>query len=69
MVSEEADFPWDERIAKFKSLLDTTVTNLKILICPDRKALILLLLARPELIIVGYEEWVEAGGKSIVINS
>lgn len=68
MVNEGADFPWDERFTKFKSLLDTTATNLKILTHPDRKALLLPLLKRPELMMADYEEWVVSGGNSIVLN-
>jgi type I restriction enzyme R subunit len=69
MVNEGADFPWDERFTKFKSLLDTTATNLKILTHPDRKALLLPLLKRPELMMADYEEWVVSGGNSIVLES
>ena len=69
MVNEGADFPWDERFAKFKSLLDTTATNLKILTHPDRKALLLPLLKRPELMMADYEEWVVSSGNSIALNS
>lgn len=69
MVNEGADFPWDERFIKFKSLLDTTATNLKILTHPDRKALLLPLLKRPELMMADYEEWVVSSGNSIVFNS
>jgi type I restriction enzyme R subunit len=68
MVSEGADFPWDERFTKFKSLLDSTATNLKILTHPDRKALLLPLLKRPELMMADYEEWIVSGGKSIAPN-
>ena len=68
MVNEGADFPWDERFTKFKSLLDTTATNLKILTHPDRKALLLPLMKRPELMMADYEEWVETDGKSIILN-
>ena len=68
MVNEGADFPWDERFTKFKSLLDTTATNLKILTHPDRKALLLPLLKRPELMMADYDEWVVSGGSSITLN-
>lgn len=68
MVNEGADFPWDERFAKFKGLLDTTATNLKILTHPDRKALLLPLLKRPELMMADYEEWVVSGGQSIALG-
>ena len=56
MANEGADFPWDERFTKFKSLLDTTATSLKILTHPDRKALLLPLLKRPELMMADYED-------------
>lgn len=35
---------------------------------PDRKALLLPLLKRPELMMADYEEWVVSGGGSIVLN-
>ncbi|MDD4913343.1 MAG: DEAD/DEAH box helicase family protein [Sideroxydans sp.] len=69
MVNEGADYPWDERFTKFKSLLDSLITNLKILTHPDRKALLLPLLKRPELMMADYEEWIVSGGKSIATNN
>ena len=69
MANEGADFPWDERFTKFKSLLDTTATSLKILTHPDRKALLLPLLKRPELMMADYEEWIVSDGTSIKLGA
>ena len=69
MANDGADFPWEDRYAKFKELLDTGATNLKIFAHPDRKALLLPLLKRAELVMADYEEWIVSGGASIVIGA
>lgn len=68
MANEGADFPWEDRYAKFKELLDAGALNLKIFAHPDRKALLPPLMKRAELVMADYEEWVASGGTSIVPN-
>ena len=68
MASEGTDFPWEDRYAKFKELLDTGATNLKIFAHPDRKALLLPLMKRAELVMADYEEWIVSDGTSIVLT-
>ena len=62
------NFPWEDRYAKFKELLDAGSLNLKIFAHPDRKALLPPLMKRAELVMADYEEWVVSGGKSIVMG-
>lgn len=68
MASEGVDFPWEDRFAKFKELLDSGATNLKIFAHPDRKALLLPLMKRSELVMADYEEWIVSDGTSIVLS-
>lgn len=68
MANEGTDFPWEDRYAKFKELLDAGATNLKIFAHPDRKALLLPLMKRAELVMADYEEWIVSGGQSIVLG-
>jgi type I restriction enzyme R subunit len=68
MANEGSDFAWDERYAKFKGLLDTAAFNLRIHTHPDRKALLIPLMKRAELVMADYEEWVVSGGQSIVLG-
>lgn len=68
MASEGADFPWEDRYAKFKELLDAGSLNLKIFAHPDRKALLPPLMKRAELVMADYEEWVVSDGTSIILN-
>lgn len=67
MANEGADFPWEDRYAKFKELLDAGALNLKIFAHPDRKALLPPLMKRAELVMADYEEWVVSGGQSITL--
>nr|WP_269744899.1 DEAD/DEAH box helicase family protein [Aromatoleum toluclasticum] len=69
MTTEGKDFPWEERYESFKRLLDTAVSNLKIAFHPDRKALLVPLLKRAELVMADYEEWIVSGGTSIVLGA
>lgn len=55
MASEGADFPWEDRYAKFRELLDFSALNLKIFAHPDRKALLSPLMKRAELVMADYE--------------
>lgn len=68
MANEGADFPWEDRYAKFKELLDAGALNLKIFAHPDRKALLPALMKRAELVMADYEEWIASGGTSIIPN-
>ncbi|MGN2437938.1 type I restriction enzyme subunit R domain-containing protein [Pseudomonas syringae] len=68
MASDGADFPWEDRYSKFTELLDASATNLKIYVHPDRKALLLPLMKRSELIMADYEEWIASGGLSIILE-
>lgn len=68
MANEGADFPWEDRYAKFKELLDAGALNLKIFAHPDRKALLPPLMKRAELVMADYDEWVVSGGQSIVMG-
>jgi len=68
MASEGVDFPWEDRFAKFKELLHSGATNLKIFAHPDRKALLLPLMKRSELVMADYEEWIVSDGTSIVLS-
>jgi type I restriction enzyme R subunit len=68
MANEGVDFPWEDRFAKFKELLDSAATNLKIFAHPDRKALLPPLMKRPELVMADYQEWITSDGTSIVLN-
>lgn len=68
MATEGKDFPWDERFASFKTMLDVSATNLKIAFHPDRKALLVPLMKRAELVMADYEEWIVSGGTSIVLS-
>lgn len=68
MANEGADFPWEDRYAKFKELLDSSALNLKIYAHPDRKALLSPLMKRAELLMADYEEWLVSDGHSIVIG-
>lgn len=68
MANEGADFPWEERYAKFKELLDAGALNLKIFAHPDRKALLPPLMKRAELVMADYEEWVVSSGQSIMMG-
>lgn len=69
MTTEGKDFPWEERYESFKRLLDTGISNLKIAFHPDRKALLIPLLKRAELVMADYEEWIVSDGTSIVLNA
>jgi type I restriction enzyme R subunit len=69
MANEGADFPWEDRYAKFKELLDSSALNLKIFAHPDRKALLPPLMKRAELVMADYEEWIVSGGKTIVMEA
>jgi len=68
MAIEGADFPWEDRYIKFKELLDSSATNLKIYVHPDRKALLQPLMKRAELVMADYEEWIVSGGLSIILS-
>ena len=68
MATEGKDFPWDERFTSFKAMLDVSATNLKIAFHPDRKALLVPLMKRAELVMADYEEWIVSGGTSIVLS-
>jgi len=68
MANDGTDFPWEDRYAKFKELLDAGALNLKIFAHPDRKALLPPLMKRAELVMADYEEWVVSGGTSITLN-
>jgi type I restriction enzyme R subunit len=68
MANEGFDFPWEERYAKFKELLDAGALNLKIFAHADRKALLPPLMKRAELVMADYEEWIVSGGNSIVME-
>jgi len=68
MANEGADFPWEERYAKLKELLDAGALNPRIYAHPDRKALLPPLMKRAELVMADYEEWIVSGGTSIVLN-
>jgi type I restriction enzyme R subunit len=68
MANEGKDFSWDERFSKFKNLLDTTAISLKIITHPDRKAFLIPLLKRPELMMADYEEWIVTDGNSILLT-
>ncbi|GEM_PF-5707030 len=52
-----------------KELLDTGATNLKIFAHPDRKALLLPLMKRAELVMADYEEWIGSDGTSITLGA
>lgn len=65
MAKDGTDFPWEDRYAKFKELMDAGALNLKIFAHPDRKALLPPLMKRAELVMADYEEWVVSGGQSI----
>ena len=67
MANEGADFPWEDRYAKFKELLDAGALNLKIFAHPDRKALLPPLMKRAELVMADYEEWIASDGTSITL--
>ena len=69
MANEGADFPWEDRYAKFKELLDAGALNLKIFAHPDRKALLPPLMKRAELVMADYEEWIVSGGTSITLSA
>lgn len=69
MANNGTDFPWEERYTKFTELLDTSATNLKIYVHPDRKALLLPLIKRSELVMADYEEWIVSGGLSIELSN
>ena len=69
MANEGADFPWEDRYAKFKELLDSSAINLKIYAHPDRKALLSPLMKRAELVMADYEEWVVSDGTSITLGA
>lgn len=68
MANEGADYPWEDRYAKFRELLDAGAINLKIHTHPDRKALLNPLMKRAELVMADYEEWVVSGGQSIAMS-
>ena len=68
MGTEGKDFPWDERFTSFKTMLDLSANNLKIAFHPDRKALLVPLMKRTELVMADYEEWITSGGTSIVLS-
>jgi len=68
MAKDGTDFPWEDRYAKFKELMDAGALNLKIFAHPDRKALLPPLMKRAELVMADYEEWVVSGGQSIPIE-
>lgn len=68
MANEGVDYPWEDRYAKFKELLDTGANSLKIFTHPDRKALLLPLMKRAELVMADYEEWIVSGGTSITMG-
>ena len=68
MATEGKDFPWDERFTSFKTMLDLSANNLKIAFHPDRKALLVPLIKRAELVMADYEEWITSGGTSIVLS-
>lgn len=68
MANEGADFPWEDRYAKFKELLDAGAWSLKILTHPDRKALLAPLMKRAELVMADYEEWIVSEGLSIILS-
>ena len=69
MANEGADFPWEDRYAKFKELLDAGALNLKIFAHPDRKALLPPLMKRAELVMADYEEWIASDGTSITLGA
>ncbi len=68
MANEGIDYPWEERYTKFRELLDTGANSLKIFTHPDRKALLLPLMKRAELVMADYEEWIVSAGTSIVLS-
>ena len=68
MATEGKDFPWDERFTSFKTMLDMSANNLKIAFHKDRKALLVPLMKRAELVMADYEEWITSGGTSIVLS-
>ena len=68
MAREGADFPWEDRYAKFKELLDAGALNLKIFAHPDRKALLPPLMKRTELVMADYEQWIVSDRTSIALN-
>jgi type I restriction enzyme R subunit len=68
MATDGRDFPWDERFTSFKTLLDLSANNLKIAFHADRKALLVPLMKRAELVMADYEEWITSGGTSIVLS-
>lgn len=63
MAHENVDFPWDERHAMFRELLNLAVP--RIFFHPDRKELLPPLLKRSELLMADYEEWIVSEGSSI----
>ncbi|WP_321875942.1 type I restriction enzyme subunit R domain-containing protein [Burkholderia cenocepacia] len=65
MAKDGVDFPWEDRYAKFKDLLNAGALNLRIFSHPDRKAMLPPLVKRPELVMADYEEWIVSGGDSI----
>ncbi|NCE89199.1 hypothetical protein [Pseudomonas sp. L13] len=69
MAIEGADFPWEDRYSKFKELLDSSATNLKIYVHPDRKVLLQPLMKRAELVMADYEEWIVSSGQSIILST
>jgi type I restriction enzyme R subunit len=68
MATEGKDFPWDERFTSFKTMLDLSANNLKIAFHTDRKALLVPLMKRAELVMADYEEWITSEGTSIVLS-
>ncbi|MNX82943.1 hypothetical protein D3C86_1146860 [compost metagenome] len=67
MATSDEDFPWEERFAKFKELLDVANVAPEIFTHPDRKAFMAPLMRRAELVMADYEEWIVSDGTSIVI--
>ncbi len=47
---------------------DISANNLKIAFHADRKALLVPLMKRAELVMTDYEEWITSGGTSIVLS-
>lgn len=58
MAATGEDFPWEERFAKFKELLDAANVAPEIFTHPDRKAFMAPMMKRAELVMADYEEWI-----------
>jgi type I restriction enzyme R subunit len=68
MALSGEDFPWEERFAKFKELLDAANVAPEIFTHPDRKAFMAPMMKRAELVMADYEEWIVSSGESLILT-